>query len=411
MYLFRKKHLLTRRTVFILFASILWLIAYNGIEFIFPSYLENIGKSYAEIGFLISLIAFGGVVIDLPLGNASSKLSRKKLMILGLVISIIAVVGVFLFTKNIILALIFLLLGAGYQIWVVPRDSYFASLTGPDNRSSMYGLNAETQYIGQSIGPLLCGFFLLFFGFYKTYLFYFLFVILTIITIHLGIKKEKHKQLLTEDLITSFHPKNYFSGFKLLKKYGIFGVCLLLISFFVMLWEAVLWALQPLFYGPDILNISPHMGGFLLACFSIPGIFLAYPAGRIADKLGKKKILILSLILMGIGLLFFSQTFNIYMIFIFALVISIGWVFALPSMDGLIVDTLNLGENSPIIGVWGFFVDMGFVIGPLYAGIMSEFFGIRNTFMSVGIVFLIIAPLLLLIKPKRNLIQKILNIE
>lgn len=411
MYLLRKKNLLTRRTIFILLASILWLIAYNGIEFVFPTYLEHLGKSYAEIGFLISLIALGGVVIDLPLGNACSKISRKKLMILGLVISIIAVIGVFLFTKNIILSLIFLLLGAGYQIWVIPRDSYFASLTSHENRSSMYGLNAETQYIGQSIGPLLCGFFLLFFGFYKTYIFYFIFVLLAMIVIHYGITKEKHKGLLTDDLIVSFEPKNYFSGFKLLKKFGVFGVCLLLTSFFIMLWEAVLWALQPLFYGPDILNLPPHMGGFLLACFSLPGVFLAYPAGKIADKLGRKKILILSLILMGIGLLFFSQTFNIYLIFVFAILISIGWVFALPSMDGLIVDTLKLGENSPIVGVWGFFVDMGFVIGPLYAGIMSELFGIRNTFMSVGIIFLIIAPILLFIKPKKNFIQKILNKE
>lgn len=411
MYLFGHKKLLNHNTTFILIASVLWLIAYNGIEFVFPSYLESIGKSYATIGILISIIAFGGVLIDLPLGNACSRFSRKKLMILGLVVSIIAVASIFLFTKNIYLAIIFFVLGMGYQTWVVPRDSYFASLSKSSNRSSMYGLNAETQYLGQSIGPILCGFFLLYFGYNKSFIFYIVFALLAIIIVHFSIKKEKHSELSASGLMSSMKFSSYVEGFKLLKKFGIFGVSLLLTSFMIMLFEAVLWALQPLFYGPDILNIPPHLGGLLLACFSIPGIILSYPAGKIADKYGRKKILILSLLLIGISLILFSQITNIYFIFLSAIIISIGWVFALPALDGLIVNTLNVSENVAIIGVWGLFVDMGFVIGPLYAGVMSQLFGIRNTFMSVGIIFLTIAPLLILLKPKRNLIKKIFNYD
>ncbi len=409
MYLFKKKHLLNSRTIFILIASTIWLIAYNGIEFVFPSYLESIGKPYFVIGFLISLIAIGGVIIDLPLGKITSKSSKKKLMVIGIIISMLAVVIVFLFTKNLILALIFLLLGMGYQTWVVPRDSYFASLTSPENRSSMYGLNAETQYIGQSLGPILCGFVLLFFGYQNTYLFYVLLVLLVILIVQIGLKKERHKELTRDTVLSSIKPRNYFSGFKELKKYGVYGFCLLLISFVIMLWEAVLWALQPLFYGKDVLNIPPHLGGFLLACFSIPGIILAYPAGLIADKFGRKKILILSLLLMSFGIAFFSYTQNIYLIFAFAIIISIGWVFSLPAIDGLIVNAFKIGESSPIVGIWCFFVDMGFVVGPLYAGLMSQLFGIRNAFLSVSVIIFISAILIIFLKPKRNLIQRLLN--
>lgn len=60
------------------------------------------------------------------------------------------------------------------------------------------------------------------------------------------------------------------------------------------------------------LNITPEKTGLLLAFFTLPGILLTPVFGLLADKFGRKKVLIFSLLLMGFtGLLCgFTKDFN-----------------------------------------------------------------------------------------------------
>ncbi|MBI2572229.1 MFS transporter [Candidatus Woesearchaeota archaeon] len=382
----KNKSFLNRTLVSLLAVTFIWLVADVVLEFVFPTRLEHLGKSYFEIGLLLSLASLGGIIVDFPVGKLSDKANRKKIMISGLVLSILATIFIFSFDGDITLTMGFLFWGAAYQIWKVPRDAKFASQTSGIQRGHDYGLDMEIKYLAQTVGAFLGGFILLYLGFRGTIGYYSISLIIAIVLLYFLITERRQKPVLN----LFFHSPKSISVLNELKELRFTGLFLLLFfAFLFTAWEEILWAFQPLFYGSNVLNIPSHLGGLLLACFSLPGIFLSYPAGILADKIGKRIVLAIGMGIIGLGLIFFSFSHQLLFIFGLALTISIGWSTALPALNGLIIDLSSNQKKGEIVGLWDLFMDIGFVIGPIIGGAIAEFFGVRGVFLVMGSVFLI----------------------
>lgn len=399
MHLIRNRRLLNSKIFVILLVVFVWLIADNLLEFVFPTYLEKAGKSYAEIGVLLSVISISGLLIDLPMGALSDRASRKTLMISGLVLAIISTILIFSFKGDILLAAAFLFWGLAYQAWKVPKDAYFASLTKKDHRATSYGFEAEVKYGGQTIGPLIGGFVLTYLGFAGIISFYVVFLIIAIFILFIFVKETNHRPMM-HALSKSGKFSTLLKEVKNLRMFGFLGVLLLYLALLFTIWEEVLFVFEPLFYGPDVLNLSPKMGGVLLACFSLPGLFLSAPFGKLADKVGKKTILVTGLLIIGLSLLVFSRSSSLFIVFALALLISIGWVLSMVALNALIVDLSYDHKKGEIVGLWNFFMDIGFVIGPLIGGLIAEVWGVRNVFLTIGVVFLASSLLMLMVSHK-----------
>ena len=401
MHLIKHRKLVHSNLLVLLFVTLVWLIADNLLEFVFPTYLEGLGKSYFEIGILLSLASVSGLLIDLPMGALSDRVSRKKLMISGLVMSVVFSIFIFSFNGNLFLALAFMFWGLAYQIWKVPRDAQFAALTDKMQRGEECGLDNEVKWIGQTIGPLIGGFVFLYFGFSGMIGFYSIFLVLAILILFLFIKETNHAPL-GKSVYLSMTVSSLISELKTAKALGSVGLLLLCFSLLFTAWEQILFTLIPLFYGPNALNISPKLGGVLLAFFSLPGIFISYHAGKMADKIGKKNVLFFGLVLMGTSLVLFSLSHNLYLIFFFALLASVGWASSLPALNGLIIDLSYNHRKGKIAGIWDFFMDAGYVIGPIMGGLIADLAGLRNTFLITGLFFVLASVFLAFANVKPN---------
>ncbi|MBU0536550.1 MAG: MFS transporter [Nanoarchaeota archaeon] len=401
MHLIKSKRVINRKVLIILLATLVWLIADNLLEFVFPTYLDSINKSYMEIGFLLSIASMAGILIDLPMGTLSDHASRRKLMTTGLLVSIIGGILIFSLKGNLMLVFAFMVWGFSYQMWRVPRDAYYASLTKKKHRAESYGFDAEIKYLGQTIGPIIGGFVLLYAGFRGIVGFYSVGLMISIIILFLFIKDTNHSSLGSAMKSVS-RLSGFVSEFKEFRSFGMFGVLLLLFSLMLTSWEQILITFQPLFYGPDVLDISPKLGGLLLAFFSLPAIFISYPVGRLADSIGKKTTLLAGLMIMGTSLLIFSQTKNLYAVFGLALLISIGWITSVISVNSLIIDLSYKHKKGEIAGIWNLFMDIGFVVGPLIGGIIAEFTGITNVFFAMGLAFLMSSFAVFFLKDKHR---------
>ncbi|MFH2106629.1 MAG: MFS transporter [Candidatus Micrarchaeota archaeon] len=393
-------HPLTHSRYFLIICvTLLWLIADNALEFVFPTKLESIGKSYFEIGILLALASVGGMLIDFPMGALSDRMSRKKLMIRGFIVLIIGSIFIFSFEDNLLLGFSFFFWGLGFQIWRVPRDAYYASLS-MDNTvkvAQSYGIDIEMKYIGQTVGPLIAGFLLLWFGFHSIVGFYSVILLFCALVLMKYMKETNNRPAF--ESVKSLKPGIIFKRIKDFKtRFGLFGFSMLYFALLFTAWEQILLTFQPLFYGEDVLNVPSNMGGLLMACFSLPGIFISYHAGKFADKFGKKNILLLGLIIMGVALISFSSVTDLALVFVFALLVSVGWVISSPALCGLIANLSYGHKKGEIAGIWDFFMDVGFVSGPILGGIIAQFAGIRSVFFILGIVFFISALLLIFIK-------------
>lgn len=102
--------------------------------------------------------------------------------------------------------------------------------------------------------------------------------------------------------------------------------------------------------------------------------------GRLGDRIGQSKILMISLI--GAGLLFIPQALvhNIWQLFTIRFILGMFMGGLLPSVNALIRKYTPDGMESRAYGFNSSFLSLGNMIGPVVGGFLSGFIGIRGIF-------------------------------
>ncbi|NQS98108.1 MAG: MFS transporter [candidate division Zixibacteria bacterium] len=120
-------------------------------------------------------------------------------------------------------------------------------------------------------------------------------------------------------------------------------------------------------------NISPENIGLLITIFTFPGIFLTPVMGVFADRWGRKKILVPSLMLFGIAgfLCFFVRDFNLLLLLRFFQGVGAA---SLGSINVTIIGDLYSGkERAAAMGYNASVLSIGTAAYPLIGGALATF--------------------------------------
>lgn len=120
-------------------------------------------------------------------------------------------------------------------------------------------------------------------------------------------------------------------------------------------------------------NISPENIGLLITIFTFPGIFLTPVMGIFADRWGRKKILVPSLMLFGIAgfLCFFVRDFNLLLLLRFFQGVGAA---SLGSINVTIIGDLYSGkERAAAMGYNASVLSIGTAAYPLIGGALATF--------------------------------------
>lgn len=149
------------------------------------------------------------------------------------------------------------------------------------------------------------------------------------------------------------------------------GIFLIFVSTFITMFGVSL--LSPAF--PKIIDyfqISEQSVGLIASLFILPGIFLALFIGGLADKYGRKPILVFSLILYGLagGIAAFSPTYRILLTL--RIIQGIGAAGLLTSIITLIGDLYSGNKRAHMMGLNVTVLGLGTALSPLIGGILAE---------------------------------------
>ena len=102
--------------IFILLSVFLWFTAYNGVTTSFSRYFENrFGVDAGGSSLYLTVATVAAIASFVPLGILSSKLGRKKTILLGVALMTICYGGIFfLNSTGVIMYIIFALVGIGW---------------------------------------------------------------------------------------------------------------------------------------------------------------------------------------------------------------------------------------------------------------------------------------------------------
>jgi MFS family permease len=151
-----------------------------------------------------------------------------------------------------------------------------------------------------------------------------------------------------------------------------------LVSEFAALWVvgALYLTLLSLF-GNEELGLSEFRVTVGLAIASLTEFFVLFPAGSAADRRGRKRVLIPGLVLLIVGLPFFSLVSGLAGFWV-----GLAFVGMLTGLSGIVpaamlADVVPPNQSGTMTGVFRFTGDLALTLGPLAAGVMAQSFGLR----------------------------------
>jgi MFS family permease len=127
------------------------------------------------------------------------------------------------------------------------------------------------------------------------------------------------------------------------------------------------------FYVLDIIHIIPLEFGLLLSIEALISLFVILPAGKIADKIGRKPVISVGYFLsfLAMILIIFAKNFwHLVIVFIIGAIATI----TTPSFHVYVADLTPIKNRAKMMGLTDFLGDLSAVPGPVIGGILYFIF-------------------------------------
>ncbi|MET0959133.1 MAG: MFS transporter, partial [Psychrobacillus psychrotolerans] len=148
----------------------------------------------------------------------------------------------------------------------------------------------------------------------------------------------------------------------------------------------------------ETFGVAGQALGFIIASFAL-GQFLFSPlAGDLSDSLGRKKLIIIGLVIFSASQLWFGLATHEWMLYAARFISGIGGAFLIPATMAFVADITTLEERGKGMGFLGASMSLGFMIGPALGGFLASvslsfpFFMASLAALVSGIISLIILP-------------------
>lgn len=270
----------------------------------------------------------------------------------------------------------------------------------PEKHSASYGIITIFKELGYLLAPIIAGFVIGSFNIVKPVILMGIFISSAVI--FYGILTYFTRKEKTEYISASKHkPFNVIVETSIWKHIGFTLLPVLLLSLFFNIFDSFFWTLGPIL-AQRYTALKPFNGLFMTV-YTIPTLLFGWYVGSLTKRFGKKRTAFVSFLVGSLVLSLFatmrSSIFILADVFFSASFTSI----VTPAINGAYADYLEetaLVEKE-IEALNDFFTNIGYIIGPMIAGILADKLGIAQTFSVLGIGCAGLAVVLIFITPKK----------
>ena len=153
----------------------------------------------------------------------------------------------------------------------------------------------------------------------------------------------------------------------------------------------------------QVLGLSESLRGMALGLFAMPFIILQYPMGKLSDKYGRYKQLVIGSAIYGVilSILGFVGSFGFIHLVIILILLGVFSGITSPASMALVGDSVEQDESAMAMGFFNFVGNMGIVIGPIVLGLLLIYANFAIAFLVAGLIELIsLAIIIVIIKGK-----------
>ena len=357
----------------------LGVLAMSILQPMMPLYLTSIGVTPEIVGLMLSVAMVGMVIGESSWGWVADKIGTKLPLTVGTFISGLAVFC-FVLTQNI--ALIFII----FFSWGLLRSALFGPVRGyistnaPALRKATFmAIITMMMSASRSIGALPSGFLADNLGFHAV------FFVSCGISLFAGIVvltslRQAHPPKV--QLISDGVPDPPDSVGRV--SYRSFAVQCVVTA--LHHWtRGTMTAFLPLL-ATQVVGVSAIEVGVLFTIFGIAVMLMSIPMGMLADRIGKKPLMTLGLVISGIAMAGMAFSPSYAWLIVFVLTSGIGVATYSPAALGMISDSVPPERQSTAMGMYGAFGEnIGIIAGASVGGFIWSAWGPQSTFLMATV--------------------------
>ena len=396
------------------FAVFVSMLGFGLVMPLLPIYARDFGATGMQLGFLTASFAVARLITTFPGGWLADRTGRKKPIILGLFAYsvVMALYGFSQDTSQLILLRGLQGMASGI-VWPV-ISTMVVEMVPPKDRGKAMGLYEMTHFLGMVIGPglggVLAGVFTTAVPFFVCGVLAFLSSILVVFTV----QETVTTKLSIDDSPTGnayFGTNSKPSGrnsiigaIKQLTPYaGIFvGLC---VARFILAFSSSL--MQPVLsvYANEEIGISEAGVGMLFTIQGIVTLFATIPMGTVADRVGRKPMIILGKIIHASAAILVIFSGSLWPLLLVMTMRGFGRAVSNPSIIAMFSGLVPVSKRGRGMGIFNIFQNVGLVVGATVGGFLYEFSSFESPFIAcagVGLIGVLVVSLMVS-EPKQSL--------
>ncbi len=144
--------------------------------------------------------------------------------------------------------------------------------------------------------------------------------------------------------------------------------------------------------------------GIVTALQFLPALFLSLPAGKLADRRNKRKLLIITNMIAGsaaliLGILVITDLVQIWHVMALAIMLGVSSAIDAPIRQSFVPELVGRDDLPNAIGLNSANFNAGRLVGPAIAGFIIAAFGTGPAFLVNALTFPVVIGALMLMKP------------
>lgn len=357
-----------RRNLTILFAAgLLFWSSLTALLPTLPLYVEELGASEQQIGFVMGCFAIGLLLFRSVLGRLADEHSRKIVLLIGMAVVATAPLGYLMVTSIPLLMLIRAFHGISIAAFTTGYSALIADIAPPQNRGEVIGYMSLVNPVGLAIGPALGGFLQAGAGYTPLFLLSSGLGIIGLICTAQVVNPKiiAHSRGATKGNVfwsLLFSPRVRIPALVLLMVGLAFGT----LSTFV-----------PLFIRSAGVDLN---AGLFYTAAAISSFSVRLITGRASDRYGRGLFVTISLVLYTVSMLLLWAANNPSSFLIAAVIQGAGAGTLIPMIAALMADRAMPSERGKIFGICMVGFDIGIAIAGPLLGSVAQYIGYRHIF-------------------------------
>jgi len=380
------------------FMMLFWAIFDGIVSFIAPVVITQMGISEAMMGIIIGSSSVAGIVFDLVLCRVLKNTNFRRVYLL--MFAACAFYPLILWqAKTVWIYLIAMAVwGLYYDLFNIGAFDFVGRHTEKEEHTSSFGVMRAFNALGYMLAPLFAGILIAGTVGSKPFLLAWIFLGIAFAFYLLLVFMTKKAKVALEE--TAEKPISFLRELGLWKKITRFIFPVLALTFMLNVVDAFYWTV-----GPLISENLPSMDGFgslFMVAYLLPPLLVGWAVGSVAARLGKKKTAFWSLLIGSAILISFYFIKSPIILVCVNFLSSFFMAMACPAISGAYADYIYESSQveKEIETLEDSSTNLGFIIGPMLAGFMSQTFGHIQSFSIIGIAGVVIALVLLKVTPK-----------